>query len=65
MEAVFAIICIGLCKECPTIGELAEVMGGSHQNVKQILNKLRQRGFLELAVTIRTISKMERNMQTL
>lgn len=83
-------------------------MGSSHQNVKQILNKLKQRGFLELvedeqdrrkqrvqltayckefcekndaaasrameqifrdisgeelAVTIRTISKMERNVQ--
>ena len=33
----FAIICINLCKEAPTINELSEVMGSSHQNVKQIL----------------------------
>lgn len=46
----FAIICINLCKESPTIKELAEIMGSSHQNVKQILNKLEDRGF------VRTIS---------
>lgn len=42
----FAIICIDLCKEPPTIKELAEIMGSSHQNVKQILNKLEDRGFV-------------------
>ena len=36
----FAIICINMCKEKPTIKELAEIMGSSHQNVKQILLKL-------------------------
>lgn len=43
----FAIICINLCKEPPTIKELAEIMGSSHQNVKQILNKLEKKGYVQ------------------
>ncbi|KAB3532815.1 MarR family winged helix-turn-helix transcriptional regulator [Alkaliphilus serpentinus] len=35
-------------KEPPTLGEVAEVMGSSHQNVKQLASKLQQKGFLEL-----------------
>ncbi|MDD6156400.1 MAG: MarR family transcriptional regulator [Lachnospiraceae bacterium] len=46
----FAIICINLCKESPTINELAEVMESSHQNVKQILLKLEKKGFVEILV---------------
>lgn len=46
----FAIICISLCKESPTIMELAEIMGSSHQNVKQILLKLEKKGFIKLIV---------------
>lgn len=46
----FAIICINLCKEKPTIKELAEIMGSSHQNVKQILLKLEKKGFVQIAV---------------
>ena len=42
----FAIICINLCKEAPTINELSEVMGSSHQNVKQILLRLEKKGFI-------------------
>ena len=42
----FAIICINLCKEAPTINELSDVMGSSHQNVKQILLKLEKKGFV-------------------
>ncbi len=45
----FAIICINLCKESPTIKELAEIMGSSHQNVKQILLKLEKKGFVRIA----------------
>ena len=45
----FAIICIDLCKESPTIKELADIMGSSHQNVKQILNKLESKGYVEMA----------------
>ena len=44
----FAIICINLCKESPTINELAGVMASSHQNVKQILIKLEKKGFVEM-----------------
>ena len=42
----FAIICINLCKEAPTLNELSDVMGSSHQNVKQILLKLEKKGFV-------------------
>ena len=43
----FAIICINICKEPPTIKELSDVLGSSHQNVKQILIKLEGKGFVE------------------
>ena len=42
----FAIICINMCKEAPTINELSEILGSSHQNVKQILIKLEKKGFI-------------------
>lgn len=44
----FAIICINMCKESPTIKELAEIMGSSHQNVKQILLKLEKKEFVKI-----------------
>lgn len=44
----FAIICINLCKESPTINELSDIMGSSHQNVKQILNKLESKNFVQM-----------------
>ena len=43
----FAIICINMCKEPPTLKELSDVLGSSHQNVKQILIKLENKGFVE------------------
>ena len=43
----FAIICIDLCRTPPTLRELSEILGSSHQNVKQILIKLEQKGFVE------------------
>lgn len=46
----FAIICINLCKDSPTVKELAEIMGSSHQNVKQILLKLEKKGFVSITV---------------
>lgn len=49
----FAIICIKLCKEEPTIKELAEIMGSSHQNVKQILLKLEKKGFVNIFIDAR------------
>ena len=42
----FAIICVNMCKEPPTINELSEILGSSHQNVKQILLKLECKGFI-------------------
>ena len=46
----FAIICIKMCKEKPTVKELAEIMGSSHQNVKQILLKLEKKGFVSISL---------------
>lgn len=46
----FAVICINMCKEKPTVKELAEIMGSSHQNVKQILLKLEKKGFVHITV---------------
>lgn len=45
----FAIICINMCKERPTVKDLAEIMGSSHQNVKQILLKLEKKGFINIS----------------
>lgn len=45
----FAIICINMCREKPTIRELAEIMGSSHQNVKQILLKLEKKDFVKIS----------------
>lgn len=44
----FLIICINMCKENPTIKELAEIVGSSHQNVKQLLLKLEKKGFVNI-----------------
>ncbi len=44
----FTIICINLCKENPTLRQLADVMGTSHQNCKQLLIKLEKKGFVAL-----------------
>jgi DNA-binding MarR family transcriptional regulator len=43
----FAIICINMCKEPPTLSELSDILGSSHQNVKQILLKLESKRFIE------------------
>ncbi len=42
----FAIICINFCKKAPTLKELSDILGSSHQNVKQILLKLEAKGFI-------------------
>lgn len=46
----FVIICLGLFKEPPTLKELANMMGCSHQNVKQMLIKLERLGFVEIKI---------------
>lgn len=44
----FAVICINVCGGKPTINQLSEAMGSSHQNVKQILLKLEKIGFVSV-----------------
>ena len=46
----FLIICINMCKKEPTIMELAEIVGSSHQNVKQLLLKLEAKDFVSIYV---------------
>ena len=43
----FAVICINMCKEPPTLKELSDILGSSHQNVKQILLKLEKKHFIQ------------------
>ncbi|MEG0593530.1 MAG: MarR family transcriptional regulator [Coprobacillus sp.] len=46
----FLLICLSLFQEYPpTINELSDIMGSSHQNVKQIVNKLVEKEFLEIS----------------
>ena len=46
----FLMACMNLFQEeAPTVQDLAQVMGSSHQNVKQIINKLEQKGFVSVA----------------
>lgn len=40
-------IIIGSFDEPPTLGEAAAVMGSTHQNVKQVALKLKDKGFIE------------------
>ena len=45
----FLMICLRLFKNgAPTINELSEIMGCSHQNVKSIAGKLEEKGYLEI-----------------
>lgn len=46
----FAIVCTDLCIQPPTISQLAEIMGSSHQNVKQLLLKLEKKNMVKLQV---------------
>lgn len=48
----FAVICINMCKEPPTLKELSDILGSSHQNVKQILIKLKNKGFIEFKTDV-------------
>ena len=55
----FLLICLSLFQdEEPTVNQLAEVMGSSHQNVKQIINKLEEKGFLKRKMRIKQTNKM-------
>lgn len=37
-------------KESPTLGQIAHIMGNSHQNIKELINKLERKGFLTIAI---------------
>lgn len=45
-------------QQAPTIGQLAEQMGSSHQNVKQLVDKLVRKGYLTLQRDIADRRKM-------
>lgn len=47
-KQMFLVICINLCKEPPTLKELSEVVGTSHQNVKQLVLKLEKKNFVKI-----------------
>lgn len=45
----FLLICLSLFNEAPpTMNELAQVMGTSHQNVRQLAGKLEKNGFIKI-----------------
>lgn len=45
----FLLICLSLFPDTPpTIGELAEATKSSHQNVKQLVNKLEKSGYIKV-----------------
>ncbi len=44
----FTIICIGLFEQPPTLKDLSETLGCSHQNAKQMLLKLEKEGYVSL-----------------
>ena len=44
----FMMIFIGAFEDNPKLGDLADVFGTSHQNVKQVVLKLVKQGFVEL-----------------
>jgi len=48
-KQVFLLTCLGLFEQPPTVRELAEFIGCSHQNTKQLLLKLENGGFVVLA----------------
>lgn len=47
-KQVFILRCVSLFDQPPTIKELGEFTGSSHQNIKQILLKLEKAGFVAL-----------------
>jgi DNA-binding MarR family transcriptional regulator len=45
----FILLVLGIMEDySPTLSELAEAVGSSHQNVKQLVLKLEQKGFVEI-----------------
>lgn len=44
----FLLKCISFFKEPPSINQLAELTGSSHQNIKQLLNRLEKGGYVKV-----------------
>ena len=44
----FALRCASFFREPPTIKDLADFLGTSHQNTKQVLEKLEKKGYVQL-----------------
>lgn len=47
-KQIFFVNCISYFKESPTIKEMAEIIGCTHQNANQILSRLKKIGFVEV-----------------
>ena len=47
-KQVFFLNCVTLFRESPSIKDMADLVGGSHQNAKQILLKLEKGGFVTM-----------------
>ncbi len=47
-KQLFFLNCVALFEEDPTIKDMADLIGCSHQNAKQILLKLEKRGLIEV-----------------
>ena len=62
----FAIICINMCREAPTLKELSEIVGSSHQNVKTAKSGRTAcyRHFLRLIKRVLTLRLMLKVRQT-
>ena len=47
-KQIFFMNCVALFEHAPTIKDMADLLGCSHQNAKQILSKLEKQGFVEV-----------------
>ena len=47
-KQIFFMNCVALFKEAPTIKDMTDLLGCSHQNAKQILSKLEKQGFANI-----------------
>ena len=48
-KQIFFMNCVTLFEDAPTIRDMAELLGCSHQNAKQILSKLEKQGFVKVS----------------
>ena len=48
-KQIFFMNCVALFKDAPTIKDMADLLGCSHQNAKQLLSKLEKQNFVEVS----------------